>query len=90
VVGVGGAGVGVASGLALLAFRNEFSNWLSRTFHLDVFPAEIYHFMEIPAVVDPATVGLIAACGVVLSTVAAVLPAWSAARIDPARTLHYE
>lgn len=90
VVGVAGSVAGVASGLALVAFRNEFSNWLSRTFQLDVFPAEIYHFLEIPAVVDPATVGFIAACGVVLSTAAAVLPAWSAARIDPARTLHHE
>lgn len=90
VVGVAGAAAGVASGLALVAFRNEFSHWLSRTFRLDVFPAEIYHFLEIPAVVDPATVGFIALCGVLLSTAAAVLPAWSAARIDPARTLHHE
>lgn len=90
VVGLAGAAGGVVSGLALVAFRNEFSHWLSRTFQLDVFPAEIYHFLEIPAVVDPATVGLVALCGVLLSTAAAVLPAWSAARVDPARTLHHE
>lgn len=90
VVGLAGAGVGVASGLVLVAWRNEFSAWLSQVFKIDVFPAEIYNFLEIPAVVDGATVALIAACGVGLSTLAAVLPALSAARIDPVRSLHHE
>lgn len=88
VVGVLGSALGVACGLAMVAFRNEFSSWLSRVFQIDVFPAEIYNFIQIPAVVDPATVVFIAACGVALSTAAALLPAVSAARIDPARTLH--
>jgi lipoprotein-releasing system permease protein len=90
VVGLLGAAVGVASGLALVAFRNDFSNWLSHTFRIDIFPAEIYNFLEIPAVVDPVTVAFIAACGVLLSTAAAVFPAISASRIDPARTLYHE
>ncbi|MDX6765852.1 MAG: ABC transporter permease [Candidatus Methylacidiphilales bacterium] len=88
VVGVAGSVLGVAAGLALVSYRNPFSGWLSSTFRIDVFPAEIYHFLEIPAVVDPPTVLIIGCCGVVLSTLAALIPALAAARIDPARSLN--
>lgn len=88
VVGVAGSALGVGAGLALVAYRNGFSRWLSSTFRVDVFPAEIYHFLEIPAVVDGVTVVCIALCGVVLSTLAALIPALAAARIDPAESLH--
>lgn len=90
VVGVVGAGAGVVSGLTLVAWRNEFSAWLSRVFHVDVFPAEIYNFLEIPAVTDWGTVAMIAGCGVGLSTLAAWLPAMLAARLDPVKSLHCE
>jgi lipoprotein-releasing system permease protein len=88
IVGVAGSLMGVVSGLALVSYRNEFSRWLSATFRIDVFPAEIYHFLEIPAVVDQSTVVFVALCGVVLSTLAALIPALMAARIDPAQSLH--
>ena len=88
VVGVAGSVLGVGAGLAMVAYRNEFSRWISATFRIDVFPAEIYHFLQIPAVLDGSTVVVIALCGIVLSTLAALVPALAAARIDPAQSLH--
>ncbi len=89
IVGVIGASLGTSAGLLLLAFRNEFSAWLEATFRVEIFPAEIYNFLEIPAVIDPWTVAGIALSGVLVSTGAALLPAIAAARIDPARALHH-
>lgn len=90
VVGVLGAVMGTLGGLGMLAYRNEFSQFLSRSLHVELFPAEIYSFSSIPAVIDPLTVGIIACSGVVLSTLAALLPAFSAMRVDPVRVLHGE
>ena len=89
-VGVVGAFLGTVGGLAMLVYRNDFSAFLSRTLHVEVFPAEIYHFSSIPAVIDPRTITMIALSGVILSTLAALLPAISAMRIDPVKVLHNE
>lgn len=90
VVGVLGAITGSIGGLVVLAYRNDFSEWLATTFHVEVFPAEIYNFSSIPAVIDPPTVLGIALSGILLSTAAALIPAVSAMRIDPVRVLHDE
>ncbi|MFQ3670372.1 MAG: ABC transporter permease [Verrucomicrobiia bacterium] len=89
-VGVVGSGIGVVAGLALLRWRNEFSDWLSATLNIEIFPADIYNFDQIPAVLDPNWVWWISVAGMLLSTVAALIPAWLAARVDPVRTLHGE
>jgi lipoprotein-releasing system permease protein len=90
VIGVLGSALGVAFGYLILSYRNEFSLWLSNTFHVDVFPPEIYHFAQIPAVADGWMIFWIALSGIALSTAAALFPAFAALRVDPATTLHAE
>ncbi|MDR1191775.1 MAG: ABC transporter permease [Verrucomicrobiales bacterium] len=90
VVGVVGSALGVTFGCLVLAYRNEFSLWLGRVFHIDVFPPEVYHFMEIPAVTDGWIIFWIALSGVALSTAAALFPAFAALRVEPAAILHSE
>lgn len=90
IIGVLGSALGVGFGCLVLAYRNEFSWWLSDTFQVDVFPPEIYHFAQIPATVDGWMVCWIALSGVLLSTAAALLPAFAALRVDPALALHSE
>ncbi|MFH1066443.1 MAG: ABC transporter permease [bacterium] len=87
IVGVMGASLGVASGLAMVYWRNDFSAWLERTFRIEVFPASIYNFSAIPAIVDWSSIGCIAAAAVLLSTLAALIPAMLATRFDPVQTL---
>lgn len=89
-VGLVGSGLGVVGGLLLLRWRNEFSDWLSATLGVEIFPPDIYNFEQIPAMLDPTWVLWISVAGVLLSTVAALIPAWLAARVDPVRTLHGE
>lgn len=87
IVGVMGASLGVASGLAMVYWRNDFSAWLERTFRIEVFPASVYNFSTIPAIVDWGSIGCIAMAAVLLSTLAALIPAMLATRFDPVQTL---
>jgi len=90
VVGIVGAISGTALGLLLLHYRNPFRNFLMSTFRIEVFPSSVYGLPEIPAVINPMNVALIAVSAVVICVLAALIPALSAARLAPARALRYE
>jgi lipoprotein-releasing system permease protein len=90
VVGVVGAVFGTICGLVMLHFRNPFRLFLMNTFHIEVFPASVYASADIPAVIDPMSVTLIAISAVVVCVLAALLPALNAASLAPARALRYE
>lgn len=89
-VGILGALAGIITGAYLISVRNDFSDWLSRVTGATIFPEEIYHFSEIPAVWSWSQVSWIALSGILLSALVSLIPAVVAARVDPARTLHYE
>lgn len=89
-VGLAGAFLGTVLGLVILHYRNEFSDWLERVSGKPVFAPEVYHFMDMPAIVDPWTIAWIAVAGVGLSTLGALVPAFLAARVDPVKALHGE
>src|SRR5262249_3865090 len=59
VVGLFGTLTGLGLGMALIRYRNEFSHWLASTFHIEVFPREVYQFSSIPAEVIPRDVAII-------------------------------
>jgi len=88
VIGMFGCLLGLGMGAGLLSMRDAFSNWMAETFELDVFPAEIYRFSSIPAEWDWGTVSWILFFGVVLSVGSGLVPAWVAARIQPAEALN--
>lgn len=90
VIGIIGSSLGVLLSLVTLEYRNSFRFWLARTLGMELFPAAIYNFAEIPAVIDPIFVFLVALSGVLLSTLAALLPALRAAKADPVQTLRRE
>ena len=87
VIGVVGSSLGVLLGLLAVAYRNSFRLWLAQSLGIDLFPAAVYNFAEIPAVIDNSFVCSVAVAGIALSTFAALLPALRAAQADPARTL---
>src|SRR5258708_871402 len=81
VVGFFGNVIGVGAGLGLVHFRNGFSHWLTRTFGIEIFPASVYQFTEIPAELVTRDVALICISAFVICSVAALIPAFLAARL---------
>ncbi len=90
VVGVFGVASGVAAGLLALTFRNELLGLLRNVTGFELFPAKIYHFSELPSQVIPGDIVLICVLALVICTLAGLLPAWRAARLEPVEALRYE
>ena len=90
VVGIFGTLTGLVTGIVLVQYRNQVSNWLATTLGVEVFPRSVYQFSEIPAEVVPSDVIIICVSAFVICSFAALIPAWFAARLDPVKALRYE
>jgi lipoprotein-releasing system permease protein len=90
VVGLFGTLIGLGTGVWLVQYRNQVSQWLSGVMGIEIFPASIYQFSEIPAEIVPSDIAIICASAFAICTVASVIPAWFAARMDPVKALRYE
>jgi lipoprotein-releasing system permease protein len=90
VVGLFGTLTGLGLGMTLIRYRNEFSQWLASTLHIEIFPREVYQFSAIPAEVIPRDVVIICISAFFICSIAALIPAYFAARLDPVKALRYE
>ncbi|OHE78285.1 MAG: hypothetical protein A3F67_07250 [Verrucomicrobia bacterium RIFCSPHIGHO2_12_FULL_41_10] len=87
VVGIIGVITGLALGMILIRWRNEVSAWLSSVLGVEIFPRAVYQFSEIPAEVVPSDVALICLSAFMICSLAALIPAWLASRLDPVKAL---
>lgn len=82
--------LGIATGLFVLQYRNDLMLFLSTRFHLELFPKELYHLSEIPATVSWSDITVVAVTVLIICTLAGIVPAYRAARLDPVSALRYE
>lgn len=90
VIGLMGVAGGFGMGLLALAYRNEFLHLLRRWTGIEIFPASIYGFSELPALIDPNDIAVICSAALASCVLAGVIPALQAARLQPVEALRHE
>ena len=90
IIGLTGVSLGYGFGRLALAFRNEFLHFLRWATGIELFPAKIYQFSELPALIVGPDIAIICGVSFVICLLGGVLPAWRAGRLNPVEALRYE
>jgi lipoprotein-releasing system permease protein len=90
IVGVLGVISGFGLGMLAVTYRNEFLFFMRRVTGFELFPAQIYNFSELPALIVPGDIAVICGGSLVICILAGLIPAWNAGRLKPVEALRYE
>ncbi len=90
IIGVLGVLAGYGLGILALTYRNEFLHFMNHWTGFELFPASIYGFSELPAVIDVRDIAVICGSSFVICILGGVLPAMRAGRLKPVEALRYE
>jgi lipoprotein-releasing system permease protein len=71
-------------------YRNEFLHFMRNVTGWELFPASVYQFNELPALITPGDVAVICVTSFVISILGGLLPAWRAGSLKPVEALRYE
>ena len=90
VQGILGNALGVGLGLLILKYRNELLMFMSSEFNLELLPPELYQLSKLPAHTMGSDVAIVCGLVLVFCTLAGLVPALRAARMEPVDALRYE
>lgn len=89
-VGILGNALGFGLAAMIIHWRDQIQTGLAILTGQEIFPKEIYQFSRIPAEIVPGDMILIGSLSFGICVLAAMVPAWFAARLDPVRALREE
>jgi lipoprotein-releasing system permease protein len=81
---------GYGLGMLALAYRNEFLGFMNRRTGFELFPADIYGFSQLPALIVPQDIAVICGSAFVICVLGGIIPAWTAGRLQPVEALRHE
>lgn len=90
VIGLIGTGLGLALGLLLALFIQDFVVWIEALFGFQFLKSDVYPISFVPAAIRLWDLLSIAAVALLLSFSATLYPAWRASRVKPAEALRFE
>lgn len=90
IIGVIGVVSGYGLGMLAVTYRNEFLHFMRRATGWELFPASVYGFGELPALITPSDVAIICFGSFVICIFGGLLPAVRAGSLKPVEALRYE
>jgi lipoprotein-releasing system permease protein len=90
IIGVIGVASGYGLGMLAVAYRNEFLHFMRAATGWELFPASVYGFGELPALITPSDLAIICISSFIICILGGLLPAWRAGRLKPVEALRYE
>jgi len=88
-IGTVGTFAGLALGTLIALNVENIRQFISWAFQANVFSPELYYLSRLPAEMDIGETASVVAMALILSYLATIFPAWSAARLDPVEALRY-
>jgi lipoprotein-releasing system permease protein len=82
-----GAALGVGLGCFTAMQLDDFNTLMRASFGVDLFPVRVYNLKRVPYELDPVWIGQVAGTAIALGALVTAIPAWRAARHDPAVSL---
>lgn len=90
IVSVFGVFTGVTLGLFAIYVRNDFLHFMNHLTGFELFPAQIYGFGELPALIIPSDIIIICGGSLLICLLAAILPSRHASKMNTVQALHHE
>ena len=90
IVSVLGVLAGLGLGMLAIHYRNEFLALMRQFTGFELFPASIYGFNQLPALIVPGDIAIICGGSLIICLLAAAFPARHASKLNPVEALRHE
>jgi lipoprotein-releasing system permease protein len=90
IIGVSATFFGIFLGVIFSLYIENFREFLSNTFNINLFPEEIYFLSTMPSEINLTSIFIISLCSIFITIIVSIFPAIKASKLDPVKGLKYE